>query len=137
MKISERLVELMFDKQVKNQELADALGVNVTAIQRWKREATKLYLSNAIAICNFFECSLDFLIGRNEVKMDYTPKQLLPNFYERVREIMRELNITRSRMTRESKFKENYFHSWKNGTEPQLPTLLELANYFNCTLDYL
>lgn len=135
-KFSERLSDLIFEKQITNQELANAIKVNVTAIQRWKREATKLYLSNAIAICDFFQCSLEFLTGRSETKIDFVPRSC-PPFYERLRLIMEKQNKTRYRMTKESKFKENYFQRWKNGSEPQIPTLIELANYFDCTLDYL
>lgn len=135
-KFSERLSELIFEEQITNKLLANAINVNVTTIQRWRRDCTKIYLSNLVALCNYFNCSIDFIVGRIDKKLDFVPHEC-PPFYNQIRKIMQEKSITRYRMTKESKFKESYFHGWKNGSEPQLPTLIELADYFDVTIDYL
>lgn len=135
-KFNETLSELMSDEKMDNKGLAKAINVNVTAVCRWRREATKIYLSNIISICDYFHCSLEYLFDRTDTKLDYIP-HMRPPFYERIRAIMIEKGITRYQMTTESKFKESYFHRWKNGSEPQIPTLIELADYFGITLDYL
>lgn len=135
-KLHERLTELMEERSVNNKQLADITKNPIQSINRWKRGSTKIYLSNLIKLCDALNCSLEFLVGRTETIIDYTPKAC-PPFYDRLRKVMAEKGITRYRIVQETRLYDNYFTVWKNGRDPQLYTLIELANYIGCTLDYL
>lgn len=135
-KLGERLTELMFENSVSNKKLAEDMGVHVTTIQRWKRDATSLFLSDLLKLANYFHCSLDFLVGKSEKFLDYTPNEC-PPFYEQFRKIIEEHGTSRYRMDKETKFKDSYFTKWSKGADPHVFSLIELADYFNISIDVL
>lgn len=135
-KFGERLTELMDERILSNEQLAEKTGIAVQTIRRWKRNASKIYLSNLIKICDILSCSIEFITGRTETILDFMPKPC-PLFYERLREVMAEKGKTRYRIVHDTRIYDNYFTVWKRGCDPQLDILIELANYLGCTLDYL
>jgi len=134
---SERLTELMEELEFTPKKLSEITGLSINSIYSWKKDsAYKIYLSNMIKLCDVLECSLDFLAGRTENVLDYKP-QKCPPFYDRLREIMKKENITRYRLVKDTKIYDNYFSVWKSGRDPQLYTLIRLADYLDCSIDYL
>jgi len=133
---AERLSELMAEKETKSHELAAVLGVNTSSVNDWKRGKFQVFLSNALKIADFFGCSLEFLMGRSETVIDYTP-QPCPPFYPRFLAVVEERGFTTYLMRKESPIKGAYFNKWKQGADPLVPTLAFAADYLGVTLDYL
>lgn len=134
--LGERLTELMLMENIDTASLAKELGVHATTIQRWRKGTKCLCLSNLLKLADHFHCSLDFLAGRTDTVLDYVPKKC-PPFYERFREVMKEHNVTRYRLDKETKIKDSYFTEWSKGADPHIFSLTELADYLNVSLDYL
>lgn len=133
----DRLKELMFDHgDIKSEALGRAIGVHGTNVRAWINGKASITLSNAIKLADFFECSLDYLAGRSETDERVLPREL-PSFYENLRKVMEEKNITRYRLAREPEMKDVYFTKWAHGAKPDLITAIKLADYLNVTLDYL
>ncbi|MBS5021928.1 MAG: helix-turn-helix domain-containing protein [Firmicutes bacterium] len=132
----ERLTELMVINNIDTAHLAAAVGVHATTVQRWRRGTKYLFLSQLVKLADYFDCSLDFLTGRTDTVLDYSPKPC-PPFYARFREVMAERGITRYRMSKETKIKDSYFTEWSKGTDPHLFSLIEVADYLNVSVDYL
>ena len=59
----ERLRELRIEKGVGQIELAKALNVSKGIISLWENGLREPKLSNLIALANFFEVSIDYLVG--------------------------------------------------------------------------
>ncbi len=133
---SERLKELMFEKNIKSQQLGANLGISGQTIRAWCEGTQNILLSNAVALANYFNCSLDFLFGRNECVLDFQPKPC-PAFYPQLRLVMQEKGITRYFMTKNSKIKDSYFTTWKSGSDPHIFSIITIADYLGVTLDYL
>jgi len=132
-----KLNEIMEERGVTPKQLSETTRISINSIYNWRKgTAFQIYLSNLIKLCDALNCSLEFLVGRAEAVLDYIPKKC-PPFYGRLREIMKEKNITRYRLVKETKIYDNYLTIWKKGRDPQLYNLIELANYLGCTLDYL
>ncbi|NTU88466.1 MAG: helix-turn-helix transcriptional regulator [Actinobacteria bacterium] len=53
-------------KGISQNELAIAIGVSRETIKSWESNANKIPLSRAVAMCDFFCCSIDYLAGRTE-----------------------------------------------------------------------
>lgn len=136
LKISERLTELMNEKGISNKGLAEILGVTPCSVGRWKRGAKNMRLPQFIAIANYFNCSLDFLAGRSETYLDFVPKEC-PPFYVHLKKLMSDKGISRNRINTETKIKSSHFVDWKNGAEPQIYSLIELADYLDISIDCL
>ncbi len=66
MNFSERLKELRAEKQITQMELAKKTGLSngcIAMLEVNKREPTG---STLLALANFFECSIDYLLGRED-----------------------------------------------------------------------
>lgn len=134
---SDRLSELMFENNdIKSEHLADKIDVSGATIRRWLLGNQQISLTNLLKLSNYFNCSLQFLSGKTDKKLDFTPK-IYSNFYDNFRTILKEQKITRYRFTKETRFKDQYFTKSKNGSVPNLQTLIEIADYIDCTIDYL
>ncbi len=135
-KLSERLIELMTLQNLNNEALGSVLNVSGKTIGRWKKGLYSIKLSNALKLANYFNCSLDFLTGRSENMLDFTPKPC-PPFYEHFRAFLSHKKISRNKINRETNIKSSHFVDWKNGSDPNIISLIELADYLDITLDTL
>jgi len=133
---SERLTELMFEVALTTDQLGKKIGVDGSTVRLWRLKKAVISLSNAIAVADFFCCSLDFLFGRSEYLLDFTPQPALP-FYHRLVSIMKDKKISRYRVCIDLKKGHGHFDRWKSGVDPRMNTVLELAAYLDVTLDYL
>ena len=131
-----RLNELMVVQGKTSADVAAAIGVHVTTVRRWQRNSKCIKLCSLLNLADYFQCSLDFLAGRSEKELDYTPHPC-PPFYQRLREVMEEKHVTRYKMAKKSKIKDSYFTTWSKGADPQLHSLVEAAKYLHVSIDYL
>ena len=132
----ESLAELMSEKKLTTISLGEAIGVSATTVHCWLTGKTKLFLSNALKLTDYFECSLEFLLGRTAIRLSYTPK-VCPPFYDRLKEIMTLQGKSSYRIVKDTSFSFGHFSKWRNGGDPYIETLLNLTAYFDCSLDYL
>ena len=133
---SEQLIDLMFEKNIKSHELAAAIGVNTSSVNDWKRGKYQLALSNLLKLADFFGCSLDFIMGRSETVLDYTP-QPCPPFYPHFLSVLKACGVTAYRIRKETSIKGSFFSYWKTGADPYVAGLLVAADYLKVSLDYL
>ena len=132
----ESLSGIILERNINSKDLAKQLGVSHESVNNWKSNRTGIELSQLIKLCKYFNCSLDYLVGITE--RDTKPsKYTLENFGIHVRKIMKSRNITTYKLQKETRYSGKYFNVWDRGSDPKLSTLLELANYFNCSLDEL
>ena len=73
-KISDRLAELMDINSIDGTTLATQLDVSKVAISNWKNGKGYFRLNNCIKIVDYFNCSIDFLVGRSDIVIDFIPK---------------------------------------------------------------
>lgn len=59
------------------------------------------------------------------------------HFYPHFRELLKSKGITRNQINNDTRIKSSHFVDWKNGSDPHILSLIELANYLNVTLDIL
>lgn len=62
--ISQNLVYLRKSKKISLEELADIIGVSRQAISKWESGETTPDLTNAIALADFYNMTVDELISR-------------------------------------------------------------------------
>ena len=133
---SEVLTGLIAEAGVTSKMLASEIGVAIETLNGWRRGDHGVRLSNLVLLCRYFECSLDYLVGKRA--SDVTPSKFeLKNFGEQVRRVMKSKSVTTYALRKETHFTSRNLHDWDNGADPQLGTLIELADYLRCTLDEL
>lgn len=136
MNFGESLTSLMFDREITSKMLASDIGVALSSVNRWKTGTIDIGLSYLLKLCKSFSCSLDYLVGKTERAIKITNFQV-ENFGVQVRKVMKSKNISSYKLEKETRYSGGFFTDWDNGSDPRLSTLLELANYFNCSLDEL
>ena len=70
MTFGNRLLKLRKDKQLSQTELADNVGIHKNVLGKYEREEVKPSIDVAIRIADFFNVSLDFLVGKIEQEFD-------------------------------------------------------------------
>ena len=136
LKFGDILSELMFENNITNKALAKLINITESTICTWRNNEHGIQLSNLVKLCTLFNCSLDYLVGRTENNIKPT-KMIVENFGKRIREVMKQKNVTTYSIRQDTPFGSRYFERWDKGADPKLSTLIDLANYFNCTLDEL
>ena len=80
--------QLREEKSILQLDLAKHLGVSKTCISDWERERSQPSIEILMQIADYFECSIDYLVGRsNELDtviiqndISYEEKQMLFEF---------------------------------------------------------
>lgn len=66
MNFGKQLKDLRNQKGLKQTDMATLLGITVRAYQNYELEAREPSLSVLIALADFFDVSLDYLVGREK-----------------------------------------------------------------------
>lgn len=133
---SERLNDLMAEQEISGEELSKRIGVAPSLVSRWRKSDTDKFLSSILKIADYFKCSLDYLCGRED---EFYPFDFIncPPFYDRLRFVLREKGVTTYALFKNTKVKSSHLVGWKKGSEPKMTTLIAIADFLNCSLDYL
>lgn len=62
-KFAERLKELRMENDLSQNELAKRLNISVACVNRWENGLRVPNIDSLIALCEYFGCSADYLIG--------------------------------------------------------------------------
>ncbi len=133
---SERLVSLMKEDGLNSETLAAKIGVSSSMIRRWSKYDYNASLSGLVCLANYFECSIDYLVGRSDDYGTATFKQI-PPFGEQIKMILEETHATIYDICKHTTFDWQTFNSWYKGSVPKLNSLVQLADYFNISIDML
>lgn len=130
------LTELMVEKGIDSIKLATEIGVTRTSIYRWQKGDRDVGLTHLVSLCRYFNCSLDYLVGLTQHDSG-TSKFNVENFGRRLRKVMKSKGVSSYKLQKDTQYHGKYFSLWDKGSDPKLSTLVELANYFKCSLDEL
>lgn len=64
--LSARLIELRKEKGLTQKNLADLLGIAPVSWQRFEYGSSKPKLENIIILADYFNVSIDYLVGRTD-----------------------------------------------------------------------
>lgn len=62
----QRLKELRKNKSISQKEFAEYLGITVRQLQRYEANKQEPNLERLIQIADYFDVSLDYLVGRSD-----------------------------------------------------------------------
>ena len=65
-KFSERLDELMIEKQLSALALSKLINIDDATISRWRRGSMNPTIDKLVILCDFFGVTADFLLGRED-----------------------------------------------------------------------
>ena len=134
-----KLNELINEQGISKRQLANILGFkdNNSSISKWTKGQQMPKLDMAIKLCNYFKCSLDFLFGTSNNSEEVNLKTNI-SFDKQLRKILSDKKITQTKLVEETNFSTGNLFSWFNKkSQPNMSTVIELADYLGVSLDYL
>lgn len=66
-----RIRDLREDSDLSQQEIADMLGINQSYYSKCERNVRILHLTDAVKLAEFYQTSVDYLVGLTDVKDPY------------------------------------------------------------------
>lgn len=76
--VSENLKYLMGEKELNCTELSRSVNIDRSAIARYLRGERLPSAPSLIALADFFGCSADFILGRDEIPAEFAAKPCPP-----------------------------------------------------------
>lgn len=59
----DRLTNLRIDRDIKQKEVTDILGIKQSAYSKYEKRRTKLQIEDLIKLCEFYNVSADEILG--------------------------------------------------------------------------
>lgn len=131
----DNLKELMFDNCLSFERLGKQVQINPRSMRRWY-DGIAPKLESIIKIADYFECSIDFLLGISD-DIDFIPSLNPSNFIMRYQSLLKENKLNDYRVSKLCKIGTGTISKWKYGRTPDLPTLIKLCKIFECHFEYL
>ena len=134
-KFSEVLTELLEEHNLNRKTFAANVGISASRVSDYIRNDKLPTLENLIKIADYFQCSTDFLLGREYEETHEIFHDPIP-FSERIRFLKEQSHFSHKDIY-ETVGKSRYFE-WLNGKrQPSLDHVILLADLFGCSVDYL
>ena len=133
---------LMKRDGVTQSGLATILDINAASVSRFRNAVNAPSLETLIAIADTFDTSVDYLLGRTQdaapVVKRTPPDDLTAYIGETLTDLLERDGITAYQLAKLDKFTEpKILNIRKARNAPDVKTLIELADYFEVTTDFL
>ncbi|MBR2871226.1 MAG: helix-turn-helix transcriptional regulator [Clostridia bacterium] len=136
-KLQKRLQEFMRDEELSQTAFAKLTGIFQPNISDYINLGVEPNYDNFIKLINAMNCSADYALGLTDIDSEETFLEPLP-FGARLREILNQKGISQERLKRELSISGSLIYKWLSGKSLPYPSsLMRLAKYLDCSVDYL
>lgn len=135
--ISETLEELLIINGYNQKTFAEKAQINESCITRYIRNGKSPSIEILVKIADFFHCSTDFLLGREELNDKLNFKEC-PPFCERLRELPEIFRCNNKEFYNKAGIAKSSYFRWKNGERyPSLDNVMHIADELDCRVDFI
>lgn len=136
-KFVENLNYLISEKEITCKRLSEEIGIREPTICRYRNGINTPSLTNFIKFADYFNCSVDYLIGIEEEKFNQNFKPC-PPISERMAALPEVFKMSAYKFCRKVEIPETSFYEWKNGSsEPSIYSILKIAKHFEHSVDFI
>lgn len=129
-----RIRELRVEKGITQVKFAQMLSTSQANISGWELEKWEPDKNALKKMSEIFGCSIDFILG-NDKEIEFHQKNLP---MEKLKQLRLEKHLTQSDMAKMLDITVSAYGNYELGQrEPNLETLIKLADYFQVSVDYL
>ena len=132
-KFVDNVKDLLFDARITVPELAKAIGKTESTTYRYLHGNTPS-VGTLVKIAEVFDCSLEFLLGR-EPERQHGTFAPCPPWKEQIIFLLDYFKVSKYRLCKDAPVTRSIFYAWLKGAEPELNYVLRLADYFGCSVD--
>lgn len=135
--LSEILDELIQENNLERKAFAEHIGISESRITDYIRNGKFPTVENIIKIADYFHCSTDFLLGREEQHDNLTFK-ICPPFRQQIVFLKNEFGGKVSKFVEKAKIVRSSYFNWASGKYiPSLDNVICLANNLDRRVDYI
>lgn len=133
----DRLKDLLSERAIDVNKFSQDTGFPPYEIYHWWQEKYYPSLANLIKIADYFNVSLDFLLGRESL-ITSDNFHTCPPFHNQLMQIIQEKDTNIHKLSKASMVDRNTIYSWlKAKRQPQVDALIRLATALDISVDYL
>lgn len=136
-KLSESIFELMSENGLDQKTFAAKVGISASRMTDYIKHEKLPTVENLIKIADYFHCSTDFLLGREE----YNPHEKFQTpvpFRERIGFLRKYFNKTLKQIYADTDIPKSSYYEWIKGeSEPSLDNIIKFADLFQCRVDFV
>jgi len=137
MYFGDNLKDLIASKNIDAKTLRDETGLSNAVIYDTLNDKKIPNINSILKICKFFNCSIDYLLGRTDTYSNLALNEPLP-FATTFNKLLNLNKTNINRVSLGTGIKTTNIYRWLNGlTKPSTDSLIKLADYFDCSVDYL
>ena len=133
----ERLKELMEDLKVSGRGLAKILNIGYTTVACWVSGNTKPRYDKLIQLAELNHSSIDYMLGltdNDKLTLSKNPK----SFHERFIILSKISGLSDYKIAQACGVAHSSVSRWRHeGTIPDTNALIKLAEFFDCSVEYL
>ncbi len=136
-KINDVLKDLIIEKGLSLRAIAKESGVSCNQYSIYLKQSIPS-INVAMKICNYFECSLDYLCGLtlDKIKPNYTYFDV-NKFIQNYEKLLLKNHISHYKFAKEMDISESCLRHWKYGQSPTLNIVCKIAIGLSTTIDNL
>ena len=135
--LSENLKLLMSEAGIKSPALAEATEIDSSTILTLLRGDGLPHIDTLVTLADYFNCSTDYLLGLTDTP-DEGQFKARPPFSKQLTFLLNHFKVTKYRIEKDTGLTEKTVNRWHNGkTQPSVESLIRLAAYFDCSVDFL
>lgn len=64
----DRLTNLRIDRDIRQAEVAEVLGIKQSAYSKYEKRRTKMQIEDLMKLCAFYQVSADYILGLSETE---------------------------------------------------------------------
>lgn len=138
---SERFNELIIYAETTPKKMSADLNHNIHDIYHWKSGTARFMpsLKNIIMLADYFNCSIEFLLGIDDENKLPHPKKQLPDYGAHFKKVLKEKGSNLYRLSLLAGCKNTSpYYDWINGkSTPRIDSLYKISKVLDCSIDYL
>lgn len=134
--MKEILTKLCQTKNISLAQLSRETGIKIKRIYKLCEYNKYPSLENAIILCNYFNCSIDYLLELTDKptkRGTYSINALHKNYAK----LLEKKKTNNGKVSQELRLGKDRMSEWQRGAVPYVSTLINLAKYFKVSVEYL
>lgn len=133
----ENLNDLILDNKTEIQDMIANSGISKSNIYAYIGGYYLPNATNLIKLADYFECSMDFLLGITDETKCIISK-VRSNFIKRINLLITSNFSSVQAFLTKSKFSKSTYYSWlKRNSAPSIELVVQIAEFFGVSIDYL
>lgn len=136
----ERLSMLFKSERLSLATANTKIGISKTQLGKYLSGYYIPSLKNAIKLASYFNCSIDYLVGKDDVKNKYiiSNEPNFDKFLNRYKSLLIENNLNHYKITKQLGINRNNLDYWKkHKVLPSLDILTSLATTLQSSIEFL